>query len=828
MLLGSGSRLRAAVLCLFAVGCVLADPPASRAAPVVVGNGLQRHFVWHTGDASVGRLPESGRFQFEERPRPPCSVGQIPGQSPDFCFNAAQPVTVQNRPTGLVLVRDPDSPALDTLFGSAGADAVLGPNHLQPLALDPMTLVTDPNDDPYAYVGDPLLTDGERGNPFRGPRTPTWNGLVRIVFGGGVSQQGPRTNEPFSYRWTQLDDQTRAAFPASIAPPCNPADPTCAGPDLPYPFDPVDPRIARDTDGDGILDAGQALIVLRNNPNTGLPPPSPPNPPGTNYSDPYPNNRFVLSLLHDPTQGRAFGGDYTGIIPCLTPDTTLQPLSEAQRQIRSATTPGCWSNIYVDGQPIPLQSDGTPARGRDIANTGGRGELPLRPAPDFSNLEPLANDAAQGLDYAAPPGTTFAREVDTLSGRPLIRGASGSGRCRDARLADGRIDPVGVPVFGRAASLVYAAHPNAPPITVGLVLESGDPNTTPPGFRPYWDALAPMMGGLGVGTDPNCLKPGGRSGGPNANLLDVAGAADLNGDGIPDPNWNAAFDGARPSPQNALEHQSANQRLFAWICELTLALFPSPDGQSCLATLFGSPNAFAPASLTTPEAFSSIFAGEPSVASASLATSPLLGIIQANQGKFPAELPVPIRPANSDLRDGVLTSTAAVFINTPGGQPYTPNGLFVPRRPDLGNLLSLDSLLTAEQRALLGCGPFYGTRCDNARQDRSIGFPEGGGIDLLNTEASALLSAAPGIFGTSPDWSTTSRTRTASSLEPALQAGTIGFADDTYCTRFDLASPLGPASFRCGRVGSSCCGDWVRRPRLPRARPWEAAAERRG
>jgi hypothetical protein len=341
-----------------------------------------------------------------------------------------------------------------------------------------------------------------------------------------------------------------------------------------------------------------------------------------------------------------------------------------------------------------------------------------------------------------------------------------------------------------------------------------------------------MMGGLGLGTDPDCLKPGGRAGGPNANLLDVAGAVDLNGDGFPDPNWNAPFDGSRPSPQNALEYHSANQQIFSFVCLGTVTIAASLDGSSCAWTIFGSPNTLggtAPVlGIAGSEAFSSIFAGEPSVASVSQATSALLNIIQTQQGKAPAELPVPIRPANSDLRDGVLTSTAAVFINTPGGQPYTPNGLFVPRRPDLGNLLSLDSLLTAEQRALLGCGPFYGTRCDNARQDRSIGFPEGGGIDLLNTEASALLSAAPGIFGTSPDWSTTSRTRTASSLEPALQAGTIGFADDTYCTRFDLASPLGPASFRCGRVGSSCCGDWVRRPRLPRARPWEAAAERRG
>jgi hypothetical protein len=100
--------------------------------------------------------------------------------------------------------------------------------------------------------------------------------------------------------------------------------------------------------------------------------------------------------------------------------------------------------------------------------------------------------------------------------------------------------------------------------------------------------------------------------------------------------------------------------------------------------------------------------------------------------------------------------------------------------------------MTAEQRALLGCGPFFGTRCDSSRLDRAalagfpagsgVGFPEGGGIDLLNAEASALLESWPGTFGASEGWTTTER--------GLVQPGTIGFAGSPVCLRSDPASEL--------------------------------------
>jgi hypothetical protein len=70
-----------------------------------------------------------------------------------------------------------------------------------------------------------------------------------------------------------------------------------------------------------------------------------------------------------------------------------------------------------------------------------------------------------------------------------------------------------------------------------------------------------------------------------------------------------------------------------------------------------------------------------------------------------------------------------------------------------------------------------------------VGLAEGGGIDLLNTEASALLQW-PGLHGTEGAWTTTSRTLAETSPAPLIQPGTIGFSNDAYCTRYDPASSL--------------------------------------
>ena len=96
--------------------------------------------------------------------------------------------------------------------------------------------------------------------------------------------------------------------------------------------------------------------------------------------------------------------------------------------------------------------------------------------------------------------------------------------------------------------------------------------------------------------------------------------------------------------------------------------------------------------------------------------------------------------------------------------------------------MTLDSSLTNEQRALLGCGPFWGTRCDSAAAARDFDYTgqagcqnvlftralffdqvtpgslqRGGGIDLLNMEGSALVQSWGGVEGTQPGYTATSK-----------------------------------------------------------------------
>ena len=82
------------------------------------------------------------------------------------------------------------------------------------------------------------------------------------------------------------------------------------------------------------------------------------------------------------------------------------------------------------------------------------------------------------------------------------------------------------------------------------------------------------------------------------------------------------------------------------------------------------------------------------------------------------------------------------------------------------NVGTLSSAFTPEQQALFGCGAYFGSSCD--RQ----------GIDLLNVEASALMSAFPGFDG-SPigQFLTTDKS--------LAQPGTVGFMGGPTCTRYE-------------------------------------------
>jgi len=304
-----------------------------------------------------------------------------------------------------------------------------------------------------------------------------------------------------------------------------------------------------------------------------------------------------------------------------------------------------------------------------------------------------------------------------------------------------------------------------------------------------------MQGGLGMGVDPDCLKAG------------AAGIVGVNADGTPQFGVNAnQWDPADyelllahyadpinnplpvlyqlkgSSPQNALENQSANQQLFAFICSASVTIAASVDPGGCAQSIFGSGqplNGAIPIPLS--EVFTTLFAGEISDFAQNF-----FRVIEGATKGGQAEFSTPVRPINVDARDGIITAYS-VPIN------QGPNGL----TPDRQDFLTLDSTLTNEQRAALGCGPFFGTRCDSGVGGiyilptpdvdyQQFGWGFGGGVDLLNAEGSAILQSFPGFEGTAtvglngltastPGWTTTNRN--------LVQPGTIGYEGGPVCTR---------------------------------------------
>jgi hypothetical protein len=136
-----------------------------------------------------------------------------------------------------------------------------------------------------------------------------------------------------------------------------------------------------------------------------------------------------------------------------------------------------------------------------------------------------------------------------------------------------------------------------------------------------------------------------------------------------------------------------------------------------------------------------------------------------------------------------------------------------------GDLATLDSTLTSFQKALLGCGPFFGTRCDSAvpidelptdeagwatpdeyNAAIELIFPEGGGIDFLNTDASVLEQSWPGIEGTAPTNDELSNSVYWTTLGRRRQPGTA-WVDDPLSPEeggHEMDRVFGP---RCTRPG---------------------------
>jgi hypothetical protein len=318
-------------------------------------------------------------------------------------------------------------------------------------------------------------------------------------------------------------------------------------------------------------------------------------------------------------------------------------------------------------------------------------------------------------DFPYPDAINYYdRNVDPETGRPRIAGATG---------------------ICRTAGSYYANN------AATLVRSFADP---------FFNLS--MQGGLGMGVDPDCLKAGGAAGGVNENRWDPADYTTLlayyadpfnpitNPGGVHLP---VLYDLAGSSPQNALENHSANQQLFAFICSGTVTIAASVDGGACAWSIFnsGKPLNTATPLLPLSEVLGTAFAGEHNADAQGFFTT----FVANTKGAGSILNYTPVRNLNDDFNDGIITALNG--ISNPAGA---------------ADLLTLDQVLTNEQRALIGCGPFFGTRCDSGvggvlrnplipaqlLNYQAQGWTLGGGMDVLNTEASAILQSIPGIEGT--------------------------------------------------------------------------------
>ncbi len=233
----------------------------------------------------------------------------------------------------------------------------------------------------------------------------------------------------------------------------------------------------------------------------------------------------------------------------------------------------------------------------------------------------------------------------------------------------------------------------------------------------------------GIGTNPDCLKAGGSG-----------------------------------APQNALEFHHANQQYFAVLCSATTSIAASLDPGACAFNIFASRELIAQLNLPPfVELISAWFAGDPSQQVGSAMTSVQTAqfvkgdpdpTIVDGRGSFSG---VPTRALNRD--DGLRWGRGAppqevLDLRSRGEGDGNPNFTYAAYRDAESNregtqpVLSLDSTLTAQQRALFGCGPYFGTRCDSSVPTDDGVFPATGGVDFLNSEASAVTQSWPGFEGT--------------------------------------------------------------------------------
>jgi hypothetical protein len=434
-----------------------------------------------------------------------------------------------------------------------------------------------------------------------------------------------------------------------------------------------------------------------------------------NYYFTAPTDNFV-GRQSSTSPMQKFGGDYSGLVhctlscpvigklgiggndQCVRPDwnypTGTEVLPGGEVVLKCDPDRGCPG---VPGGPVPDeflydrgtnsqqtgywdQIDGTTKRGgcipfSNVRVTGGRGELPLRPAPDLSKLfTPVDAGVAQGLSFPPPPAASvYERRVDTATGgfapgtgRPLASGSTT--RCTGEWGEDG-----------------------------GRIWASADRD--PKSYRSMTQA--------GIGRDTACLKPGAAAGRLNQNGFTVnradptdteflnagfalgdilyaevddfgnpltSGSTHFGDPVVPIPcakgtanceplRYEVALDEQSVegplfaegwSPQNALESHPADQGTFACVCDATSPFLVDIDPGACALNLFNSPallnNTVAP--IPFAEILACLLSGETSGDCLTF-----LGTISNQLQRSPVFRPSGLVPLNRDANDGVITAT---------------------------------------------------------------------------------------------------------------------------------------------------------------------------
>ena len=115
---------------------------------------------------------------------------------------------------------------------------------------------------------------------------------------------------------------------------------------------------------------------------------------------------------------------------------------------------------------------------------------------------------------------------------------------------------------------------------------------------------------------------------------------------------------------------------------------------------------------------------------------------------------------NSFRRTPICLHPSDSFVN--------PGGGCTPEDEGETDWPSLDASLTAEQQAHLGCGPFFGTRCDGSDDVAPFGQLPTSGLRVTHAEPSTLVQA----------WPRLQRVVTATSAS-LTQPGSVGRNPDT-------------------------------------------------